>query len=73
MRQSWNFCTAGQLTFGPGAVSQLGDICRRRQWSRVLVVADPVLSAAGLVERVCGPLMRKYGYGDEPEWKAKTG
>jgi hypothetical protein len=23
------------------------------------------------LERVCGPLMAEYGYGDEPEWRAK--
>jgi hypothetical protein len=25
------------------------------------------------LNRVCGPLTRKYGYSDEPEWKAKIG
>jgi hypothetical protein len=25
------------------------------------------------VDRICGPLMREYGYGDEPEWRERLG
>lgn len=28
---------------------------------------------ARLVDRLCGSLMRRFGYGDEPEWKRKLG
>lgn len=56
MRTTWNFFTAGQLTFGAGAVRQLGEIARRRKWTRVLVVTDGVLQSVGLVDRVNRPL-----------------
>jgi hypothetical protein len=25
------------------------------------------------LEEICGPLMQRFGYGDEPEWRAKVG
>ena len=56
MRKTWNFHSAGQLVFGSGAVDQLGDAMRRRQIDRVLVVTDPALISAGIVERARTPL-----------------
>jgi alcohol dehydrogenase class IV len=56
MGKTWTFQTAGQLTFGPGAAAQLGDICRRRQLQRTLVMTDKVLRSLGLLERVVEPL-----------------
>ncbi len=56
MRTLWNFHSAGQLLFGCGAVRELGFLAARRKWRRVFVVTDPVLAAAGLVERVQAPL-----------------
>lgn len=56
MPRAWNFRTAGQLTFGPGAVSQLGDLVRRRGADRVLVLTDANLVAAGIVDAACRPL-----------------
>ena len=55
MRSTWTFLTAGQLTFGPGSVAQLGDIAARRRLTRVLVITDPVLRSLGFVERITQP------------------
>src|SRR5690242_11547156 len=56
MRSAWNFHSAGQLVFGRGAIAQLGGLVSRRKLSRIFVVTDERLRAAGLVERVTGPL-----------------
>jgi alcohol dehydrogenase len=56
MRTTWNFHSAGQLLFGRGAVGELGHLARRRKLSRLLVVTDPALVMAGVVERVRAPL-----------------
>ncbi len=56
MRTTWTFHTTGQLVFGPDATLQLGEVVRQLGARRVLVVTDPVLLRAGLVERVHGPL-----------------
>ena len=57
MRSTWNFFTAGQVTFGPGAVGQLGEIATRRRFGRVLIVTDPTLVELGIAERVRQPLV----------------
>ena len=57
MRSAWNFHSAGQLVFGRGASEQLGQLLARRKLSRIFLVADPRLAAAGLVERVRQPLV----------------
>jgi alcohol dehydrogenase class IV len=56
MRTTWTFHTAGSLLFGPGAAQQLGDVAVRLGFRRILVVTDPVLLKAGLVEHVHAPL-----------------
>ena len=56
MRTTWNFFSAGQLQFGPGAVGELGRLAARMNVERLLIVTDPQLVAAGLVERVIRPL-----------------
>jgi alcohol dehydrogenase class IV len=62
MRTTWTFHSAGQLLFGPGAVGQLGEVVGRlvpghgAEPRRVLIVTDPVLTRAGLPERVRQPL-----------------
>ena len=55
-RTYWNFYTAGRLVFGAGAVRDLGRLVGPWGARRVFVVADPVLTRAGLVERVREPL-----------------
>lgn len=52
----WNFYSAGQLIFGAGAVSRLGTLTARRGLRKLLIVTDPVLVEAGMVDRVRSPL-----------------
>lgn len=59
LRETWTFHSAGQLVFGPGAASQLGELVGRLGVRRVLIVTDRSLAAAGLVEQVSGPLARE--------------
>ena len=56
MRATWNFYSAGQLTFGPGAVRQLGDLATRQRLSRAFVVTDKTLVELGIAQRVVEPL-----------------
>jgi alcohol dehydrogenase class IV len=56
MRTTWTFHSAGQLLFGRHATQQLGDIVGRLGARRVLLVTDPILVKAGLVEPVHVPL-----------------
>lgn len=52
MRTTWNFHTASQLHFGPGAVELLPEILRRQGAQRVLLVTDPALIKAGIAPAV---------------------
>jgi alcohol dehydrogenase len=56
MRTTWTFYSAGELIFGPKATGQLGEVALRLKLGRVLVISDPVLVAAGLVDSVLGAL-----------------
>jgi alcohol dehydrogenase class IV len=56
MRTTWTFHSAGQLIFGRHATQQLGDVVSRLGARRVLIVTDPILVKAGLVEPVHVPL-----------------
>lgn len=72
MRETWTFHSAGQLLFGRNAVKQLGEIARRMGVKRVLIVTDPAVAKAGLVDRVRIPLEEaevrvKVFDGGEPE------
>jgi alcohol dehydrogenase class IV len=57
MRTTWTFASAGQLIFGTGAVHQLGDLATRHGYRRVLVVTDPPLVSAGVLDQVRSPLI----------------
>jgi len=52
MRTTWNFYSAGQLTFGPGAVSQLTDHVMRRGIERLMIITDQTLVEVGIVAKV---------------------
>jgi alcohol dehydrogenase class IV len=56
MRTTWTFHSAGQLVFGRNAAARLGEIAARLGARRALVVTDPLLLRAGLVESVHAPL-----------------
>jgi alcohol dehydrogenase class IV len=58
MRTSWNFYSAGQLTFGRGSISQLGDLANRHALKRVLIVTDQTLDEVGIVSQVRTPLTK---------------
>ncbi|QDU39089.1 1,3-propanediol dehydrogenase [Maioricimonas rarisocia] len=55
-RTTWGFSTAGRILFGRGAVDQIGLVAQRLRSARALIVTDPAIAAAGLVERVAVPL-----------------
>jgi alcohol dehydrogenase class IV len=70
MRETWLFHSAGQLLFGRNAARQLGDVAERLCAKRVLIVTDPMLLKAGLVDRVREPLAAvalELFSGGEPE------
>jgi alcohol dehydrogenase class IV len=52
VRETWSFHSAGQLLFGRNASRQLGYIASRLGARRLLIVTDPVLVKAGLVDRL---------------------
>jgi alcohol dehydrogenase class IV len=56
MRTTWSFHSAGQLIFGRHATRQLGDVAVRLGVKRLLVVTDPNLVRAGLLDPVAKPL-----------------
>jgi alcohol dehydrogenase class IV len=56
MRETWTFHSASQLVFGRHAARQLGEIAGRMGARRLLIVTDPVLVKAGLVDQVRRPL-----------------
>jgi alcohol dehydrogenase class IV len=57
MRETWSFHSAGQLVFGPGAASQLGELAQNLGLKRILVVTDKGIVKAGLLESVRAPLL----------------
>jgi alcohol dehydrogenase class IV len=56
MRSTWTFHSAGQLIFGRHATQQLGEVANRLGARRILLITDPILVKAGLVESVHVPL-----------------
>ncbi len=77
MRTVWTFHSAGQIVFGRDAVQQIGDIASRLNGKRALIVTDPILEKAGLVEKVRDPLVKAGLHvavfnGGEPEPSMKA-
>jgi len=56
MLPNFTFHSAGSLIFGRDSVNQLGEIAGRLKAQRILIVTDPILVKAGLVERILTPL-----------------
>ena len=56
MLPSFTFHSAGSLIFGRDSVERLGEIAGRLKAGRILIVTDPILVKAGLVERALAPL-----------------
>jgi alcohol dehydrogenase class IV len=55
-RATWNFYSPGRLILGCGAVRALGPAVKRLNVDSVLVVTDPALVAAGVLDKVRVPL-----------------
>ena len=56
MRTTWTFHSAGQIVFGKNATNCLAEVVVGLNIRRLLLVTDPILVQAGLVETVHGPL-----------------
>lgn len=56
MRTTWTFHTAGRVIFGRNATQQLNEVVVELKLKRILLITDPVLVGAGLVDPVLGPL-----------------
>ncbi|MAE61152.1 MAG: alcohol dehydrogenase [Planctomycetaceae bacterium] len=56
MASTWTFHSAAGIHFGPGAVEQLGPLAAKHGASKVMIVTDATLAAAGIVDRVTAPL-----------------
>ncbi len=61
MRETWGFAISGELIFGNNATCRVGKVVRRLNGTQVLVVTDPVIRDAGLLERVIRPLEESLG------------
>lgn len=57
MRETWTFHSAGQILFGRNAIIQIGEVAQRLSGKRTLIVTDPILTKAGILERVRSPLL----------------
>jgi alcohol dehydrogenase len=55
-REVWGFAICGELIFGNHAVNKVGKVVKRLQGEKVLVVTDPSIRDAGLLEFVEEPL-----------------
>jgi alcohol dehydrogenase class IV len=56
MRTTWTFHTAGHVIFGRDATRHLNEVVVGLKLKRLLLITDPVLVQAGLVDPVLGPL-----------------
>ncbi len=55
-RSTWSFSSAGRLMFGRAAVRDLPAAVQRLGMRRLLIITDPPLVQAGVLDRVRGPL-----------------
>ena len=69
MLQNYSFSMPTRMEFGPGAVKKLPDILAALGGSRVMLVTDPGVAQAGLLEKIinqgcCGGLAVRTGNAD---------
>ncbi|RRR77252.1 MAG: iron-containing alcohol dehydrogenase [Candidatus Viridilinea halotolerans] len=50
--QPREFITPAHMVVGSNAVEQVGEQCRKRGWSKALIVTDKIMASLGLVARV---------------------
>jgi alcohol dehydrogenase class IV len=77
MRTTWTFHSASQLFFGENSTRHLSEVAMELRLTRVLLVTDPVLVAAGTVDPVLGALSEagvnvELFIGGEPEPSLKA-
>src|SRR5271157_3293594 len=69
--QPFDFHTPTRVVFGPGSMSRLGELARELGDTRVLLVTDPGLEAAGHPQRARASLeaagLEVYVFDDVPE------
>ncbi len=56
MRENWGLATCGELIFGNHSVHKVGKVAQRLGAKKVLVVTDPGIRSAGLLDFVEKPL-----------------
>ncbi|MCQ6264640.1 iron-containing alcohol dehydrogenase [Fictibacillus sp. WQ 8-8] len=52
MRTTWDFYSTERIVFGNGAIQQLGEILQRLGAKNVLLISDPGIKQAGIVDKV---------------------
>lgn len=60
MRTAWSFRSPAQLTFGPGAIRQLGPWLAQHKTRRAMLISDTNLTATGLT-RILHDVMARAG------------
>lgn len=59
MRNVWNFSTAGKLVFGNNAIQGLGKLMQSLTEKTTLVITDPGIKAAGILETALASLKQE--------------
>lgn len=59
LRNFWKFATAGEVFFGSGVHQRVGQIARRLEAEKALIVTDKNLVRAGLLDMVRKPLLEE--------------
>lgn len=52
MRNAWDFYSTERIVFGNGAIGQLDSILQRLKAKNILLVTDPGIKSAGIVDRI---------------------
>ncbi|RXY98866.1 hydroxyacid-oxoacid transhydrogenase [Fictibacillus sp. S7] len=52
MRTTWDFYSTERIVFGNGAIQQLGEILQKLGAKNVLLISDPGIKQAGIVDKV---------------------
>lgn len=56
MREVWKFNSAGSILFGNGAIRQLPNVLKKFDVSQIVVITDPGIARAGILQQVIGVL-----------------
>ncbi|CAH0343861.1 hydroxyacid-oxoacid transhydrogenase [Bacillus sp. CECT 9360] len=61
MRTTWDFFSTERIVFGNGAIQQLDSVLARLNAKNILLITDPGIKQAGIVDRVLN-LLKQSGY-----------